>query len=101
MIKTLNDIRIIDIPKIIDSKGRGKLSFIEKNIVPFEIKRVYYLYDVPTDANRGGHSHKDLCQLMIALSGSFEIYLDDGKNKKKYMLNKPYKGLYIPNGIWR
>lgn len=101
MIKTLNDIKIIDIPKIIDSKGRGKLSFIEKNIIPFEIKRVYYLYDVPTDANRGGHAHKDLCQLMIALSGSFEIYLDDGKNKKKYMLNKPYKGLYIPNGIWR
>ncbi len=98
---TLEDILIIDIPKIVDKKGRGKLSVIEKNVIPFDIKRVYYLYDVPSDAYRGGHAHKKLLQLMIPLSGSFDIHLDDGNNKKKLMLNKPDKGLLIPNGIWR
>ena len=98
---TIDDIKIIDIPKIIDPKGRGKLSFIEKDIIPFDIKRVYYLYDVPSDAYRGGHAHKDLVQFMIALSGSFDVHLDDGNNKKIIMLNKPDKGLLIPKGIWR
>ena len=98
---TLEDILIIDIPKIVDKKGRGKLSVIEKNVIPFDIKRVYYLYDVPSDAYRGGHAHKKLLQFMIPLSGSFDIFLDDGNNKKKLMLNKPDKGLLIPNGIWR
>mgnify|MGYP006219986977 FL=1 len=98
---TLEDILIIDIPKIVDKKGRGKLSVIEKNVIPFDIKRVYYLYDVPSDAYRGGHAHKKLLQFMIPLSGSFDIHLDDGNNKKKLMLNKPDKGLLIPNGIWR
>ena len=98
---TLEDILIIDIPKIVDKKGRGKLSVIEKNVIPFDIKRVYYLYDVPSDAYRGGHAHKMLIQFMIPLSGSFDIHLDDGNNKKKLMLNKPDKGLLIPNGIWR
>tara|TARA_X000000368_G_C22883892_1_gene646564 strand:- start:489 stop:902 length:414 start_codon:yes stop_codon:yes gene_type:complete len=98
---TIKDVKIIDIPKIIDSQGRGKLSVIEKNIIPFDIMRVYYLYDVPSDAYRGGHAHKNLIQFMIPLSGSFEVLVDDGNSKKKIMLNKPNKGLLIPVGIWR
>ena len=97
----LQDVRIIDIPKIVDPKGRGKLSVVEKDTIPFSIKRVYYLYDVPSDSYRGGHAHKNLIQFMIPLSGSFEVLLDDGINKKKIMLNKPNKGLLIPQGIWR
>jgi len=97
----IENIKIIDIPKIIDEQGRGKLSFIQKDIIPFLIKRVYYLYDVPSDAYRGGHAHKKLQQFVIALSGSFEVLLDDGKHKQKVMLNKPNKGLLIPTGIWR
>ena len=99
--RTIENVEIISIPKIIDEKGRGKLSVIEKSIVPFEIKRVYYLYDVPSDAFRGGHAHKDLYQFMIPLSGSFEVSIDDGFNSKKIMLNKPDQGLLIPSGIWR
>ena len=98
---TIKDVKIIDIPKIIDPKGRGKLSVVEKEIIPFDIKRVYYLYDVPSDAYRGGHAHKNLIQFMIPLSGSFEVMVDDGNNKTKIMLNKPHKGLLIPKGIWR
>lgn len=98
---TIKDVKIIDVPKIIDPKGRGKLSFIEKDIIPFDIKRFYYLYDVPSDAYRGGHAHKNLTQFMIPLSGSFEVLVDDGNMKKKIMLNKPNKGLLIPKGIWR
>ena len=97
----IDDVVFIDIPKIVDQQGRGKLSFIEKDVIPFSIKRVYYLYDVPSDAYRGGHAHKKLIQLMISLSGSFEVLLDDGKKRKKVMLNKPDKGLLIPKGIWR
>ena len=97
----LQDVRIIDIPKIVDPKGRGKLSVVEKDIIPISIKRVYYLYDVPSDSYRGGHALKNLIQFMIPLSGSFEVLLDDGMNKKKIMLNKPNKGLFIPQGIWR
>ncbi len=99
--RSIDDVEIISIPKIIDEEGRGKLSVIEKSIVPFEIKRVYYLYDVPSDAFRGGHAHKNLIQFMIALSGSFEVKIDDGSNNKKVMLNKPNQGLLIPTGIWR
>lgn len=98
---SIDDTRIIEIPKIVDEQGRGKLSFIEKDIIPFKINRVYYLYDVPSDAYRGGHAHKELKQFLIALSGSFEVLLDDGENKKRVMLNKPNKGLLIPTGIWR
>ena len=97
----IEDAVLIDIPKIVDPQGRGKLSFIEKDVIPFSIKRVYYLYDVPSDSHRGGHAHKKLVQLMIPLSGSFEVLLDDGKKRKKVMLNKPDKGLLIPQGIWR
>lgn len=99
--RSIDDVEIISIPKIIDEEGRGKLSVIEKSIVPFEIKRVYYLYDIPSDAFRGGHAHKNLIQFMIALSGSFEVKIDDGSNNKKVMLNKPNQGLLIPSGIWR
>ena len=99
--RSIDDVEIISIPKIIDEKGRGKLSVIEKSIIPFEIKRVYYLYDVPSDSFRGGHAHKNLFQFMIALSGSFEVKIDDGSNNTKVMLNKPNQGLLIPSGIWR
>lgn len=91
--------RIIDIPKIKDA--RGNLAVIEKDTVPFDIKRVYYLFDVPSDAYRGGHAHKEQLELLVALSGSFEVVLDDGKTKEKVMLNKPDKGLLIPTGVWR
>jgi dTDP-4-dehydrorhamnose 3,5-epimerase-like enzyme len=92
---------IIDIPKIIDKKGRGNLSVIEKDVIPFKIKRVYYLYDVPSNAYRGGHAHKEQYEFLVALSGSFDVVLDDGQIKKKIMLNKPNKGLLIPTQIWR
>ena len=92
---------IIDIPKIIDPEGRGNLSVIEKDVLPFEIKRVYYLYDVPSDAYRGGHAHKELQECLIALSGSFEVVLDNGNSKQSVMLNKPNKALIIPKGVWR
>jgi quercetin dioxygenase-like cupin family protein len=91
--------RIINIPKIEDP--RGNLSVIEKDVVPFEIKRVYYLFDVPAGAERGGHSHKEQQEFLIALSGSFEVILNDGKEKKIITLNKPFEGLLIGNGIWR
>ncbi|GHC61355.1 sugar 3,4-ketoisomerase [Ulvibacter litoralis] len=97
----MKNIRIIDIPKISDPDGRGNLSVLEKDILPFTIKRVYYLYDVPSDSTRGGHAHKDLQQFLIALSGSFDVVLDDGKTRKVITLNRPYKGILIPSGVWR
>jgi len=98
---TLDDIQLIEIPKISDPDGRGNLSVIEKDILPYEIKRVYYLYDVPSNSTRGGHAHIDLKQCLIALSGSFDVVLDDGEHKKIVTLNRPDKGLIIPTGIWR
>lgn len=96
----LDDCRLIELPKIGDP--RGNLTFIEGDRhIPFEIKRVYYLYDVPGGASRAGHGHKTLQQLMIAMSGSFDVELDDGRAKKKYHLNRSYFGLYIPAMIWR
>ena len=80
---------------------RGNLAVIEKDVIPFEIKRVYYLYDVPSDAFRGGHAHKELYQFLIPLSGSFDVSLKDGKNERIIALNKPNKGLLIVPGIWR
>jgi len=97
--KRIMNARIINIPKIEDP--RGNLSVIEKDVVPFEIKRVYYLFDVPAGAERGGHSHKEQQEFLIALSGSFEVILNDGKEKKIITLNKPFEGLLIGNGIWR
>lgn len=90
---------IIKIPKIEDP--RGNLSVIEKNVLPFEMKRVYYLYDVPSGAERGGHSHKEQQEFLVALSGSFDVILNDGKEEKTVTLNKPFEGLLIANGIWR
>lgn len=92
-------IELIKIPKIEDP--RGNLSFIEKDLVPFDIKRVYYLYDVPAGAERGGHAHKKLQQFLVALSGSFEVVLNNGKQEQTITLNKPYEGLLIQNGVWR
>jgi len=97
----LGDIVLKDIPKICDPKGRGNLSVIEKDYLPFPIKRVYYLYDVPSDSFRGGHAHIEQYEFLIALSGSFDVTLDNGKEKKKVTLNKPNKGLLIPTYIWR
>jgi len=97
----LQRIDLIDIPRITDEDGRGSLSVVEKDIIPFPIKRVYYLYDVPSDASRGGHAHRELKQFLIALSGSFDVVLDDGENRRTFTLNRPYRGLLIPSGIWR
>ena len=96
---TINNVKIIDIPKVHDE--RGFLAVIEKDVIPFVIKRVYYLYDVPTESSRGGHAHKQQQSIIIALSGSFEVIVDDGKSKKRIMLNKPNQGLFIPTNIWR
>ncbi len=97
--KLLEGVEIIEIPKVEDV--RGNLAVIEKDVVPFDIKRVYYLYDVPSNAYRGGHAHKKLIQVLIPLSGSFDVVLDDGQDRTKITLNKPNKGLLIPTGIWR
>lgn len=94
-----NTFQLIDIPKIKDR--RGNLSVIEKDCIPFDIKRVYYLYDVPSGAYRGGHAHIEQLEFLIALSGSFEVVLKDGNDKQKVMLNRPNQGLLIPTGIWR
>jgi hypothetical protein len=92
--------RIIDLPKIQDP--RGNLTFIEGgNHVPFDIRRVYYLYDVPGGSERGGHAHRGLHQLIIAMSGSFDVVLDDGSNKKRIHLCRSYYGLYVCPMIWR
>lgn len=97
---SIHDCRVIDLPKISDP--RGNLTFIEgQNHVPFDIQRVYYLYDVPGGAERGGHAHKALHQLIIAMSGSFDIILDDGREKKRVHLNRSYHGLYVCPMIWR
>lgn len=98
---TLESIQLINIPKISDPDGRGNLSVIEKDGIPFSIERVYYLYDIPSDATRGGHAHRYLQQCLIALSGSFEVVLNDGEKQRKILLNKPNIALYIPPGIWR
>lgn len=95
----IDDVVIVEINNV--HEKRGKLAVLEKDNVPFLIKRVYYLYDVPSDAYRGGHAHIKQESLIIALSGSFQVVLDDGKNRKTMMLNKPNKGLYVPTGIWR
>ena len=97
---SLNACKLINIPKIIEH--RGNLSFIEgKNHIPFEIMRVYYLYDVPGGTDRGSHAHKKLQQLLVSVSGSFDVELDDGKEKKRIHLNRPYHGLYISSMVWR
>lgn len=93
------DIKWIDIPSINDP--RGNLAVLENSKLPFKIKRVYYLYDVPSGSKRGGHAHKDLLQLIIPLSGSFELVLKDGVNEKTVMLHNPTRGVLIPTMTWR
>jgi len=97
---SLDKCRIVDLPKISDP--RGNLTFIEgQSHVPFDIQRVYYLYDVPGGAERGGHAHKELHQLIIAMAGSFDVVLDDGSEHKRFHLNRSYYGLYVCSMIWR
>ena len=96
----LDKCRVIELPRVEDS--RGSLTFIEgTRHVPFDIKRVYYLYDVPGGGVRGGHAHKNLSQLIIAVSGSFDVVLDDGKQSKRIHLNRSFQGLYVCPMIWR
>ena len=96
---TIDDCRLIEIRRFSDN--RGYLSVVEGNTdIPFEIKRIYYLYMVP-EASRGAHAHKQLQQLMIATSGSVHVTLDDGQNKKTFVLDKPWKGLLVVPGLWR
>jgi len=97
---TISDCRLILLPKIADP--RGNLTFVEGGRhVPFDFERVYYLYDVPGGAERGGHAHKSLHQFIIAMSGSFDVILDDGTDKKRFHMNRSYYGLYISPMIWR
>lgn len=97
---SLANCQIIELPKIHDP--RGNLTFVEnQKHVPFDIKRVYYTYDVPGGAERGGHAHKELRQLIIAMSGSFDVILDDGYERKRFHLNRSYFGLYVSSMIWR
>jgi dTDP-4-dehydrorhamnose 3,5-epimerase-like enzyme len=96
----LIEAKLIELPKIEDE--RGNLSFIEeKTHIPFEIKRSYWIYDVPGGETRGGHAYRELQEFIVALSGSFDVVLDDGRNKKVYSLNRSYYGLYVPKMIWR
>ena len=96
----MNEPLIIELPKFLDA--RGNLSFVEQeNHIPFAIKRTYWLYDVPGGECRGGHAYKENQEFIVALSGSFDVILDDGKEKKTFTLNRSYYGLYVPKGLWR
>lgn len=96
----IEDVRIIELPKFLDE--RGNLSFVEQNNhIPFEIKRTYWIYDVPGGEDRGGHAFKKNQEVVIALSGAFDVVVDDGVNNKTFTLNRSYYGLYIPEGLWR
>jgi dTDP-4-dehydrorhamnose 3,5-epimerase-like enzyme len=97
---TINDCKLIEFPK--NHQLNGNLTSItNREEVPFDIKRIYYLYDVPGGNSRGGHAHKDLHQIMVALSGSFTVTLDDGNEKRSFHLYQPYQGLLLPPGLWR
>ncbi|MBP3357019.1 MAG: WxcM-like domain-containing protein [Rikenellaceae bacterium] len=96
----MDGIRLIDLPKFLDA--RGNLSFIEgERHVPFHIARTYWIYDVPGGEVRGGHAYRKNREFIVALSGSFDVTLDDGKQRRVYSLNRSYTGLYVPEGIWR
>ena len=92
--------RIINLPKFLDA--RGNLSFVQNSThIPFEIQRTYWLYDVPGGESRGGHAYRETEEFVIAISGSFDVIVDDGKEKKTFHMNRSYYGLYIPKGMWR
>ena len=97
---TVEDVRIIELPKFLDA--RGNLSFAEQNNhIPFEIKRTYWIYDVPGGEDRGGHAFVANQEFVVALSGAFDVVVDDGVSKRTFSLNRSYYGLYIPAGLWR
>ena len=97
---TIEDVKVIALPKFADS--RGNLSFVEQlNHIPFEIKRTYWIYDVPGGESRGGHAFKHNEEFIVALSGAFDVIVDDGVKKKRFTLNRSYYGLYVPAGLWR
>lgn len=98
---SVHDVRFIELNQVF-TDGQGSIVFCEEGaVVPFSPKRVYYLYDVPNQAERGGHAHKDLEQIIVAISGSFEVVVHDGRNEKVFLVNQPNKGLYFPPGLWR
>ncbi len=97
---TIEDVKIIELPKFTDP--RGNLSFVEQlNHIPFEIKRTYWIYDVPGGESRGGHAFRQNQEFIVSLSGAFDVIVDDGKEKKVFNMNRSYYGLYIPAGLWR
>jgi dTDP-4-dehydrorhamnose 3,5-epimerase-like enzyme len=97
---SIDDVKLIELPRFADP--RGNLSFVEQmNHIPFEIKRTYWIYDVPGGEARGGHAFRKNEEFIVALSGAFDVIVDDGKEKKRYVLNRSYYGLYIPAGLWR
>ena len=97
---TIHDVKLIELPKFLDT--RGNLSFVEQNNhIPFEIKRTYWIYDVPGGEDRGGHAFKENQEVVIALSGAFDVVVDDGERQKKFELNRSYYGLFVPRGWWR
>lgn len=96
----MNFVKVIELPKFLDE--RGNLSFVEQERhIPFEIARSYWIYDVPGGEIRGGHAYKENKEFIVALSGSFDVVLDDGQEQQVFSLNRSYYGLYVPNGIWR
>lgn len=96
----MEKVKIIELPKILDK--RGNISIIEEQIaLPFKIKRVHWIYDVPGGEKRGGHAYKENAEFIVALSGSFDVVVDDGKERKTFSLNRSYYGLYVPNRVWR
>lgn len=96
----IDSCKIVNLPRFLDS--RGNLSLVEQlNHIPFEIKRTYWVYDVPGGENRGGHAFRKNDEFIVALSGAFDVIVDDGKKKKQFTLNRSYYGLYVPAGLWR
>ena len=91
--------RLIQLPKIVDP--RGNLTVVEQEEIPFEVERVYWTYDVPGGGRRGGHAHKECQEVIIAVSGSFDVTIDDGREHTTYHLNHPYQALYVGTGVWR
>lgn len=93
------DVEVIDLPKVEDE--RGNLTFVENNQIPFDIKRVYWIYDVPGGQERGGHAFREQREMIVSLSGSFDVVINDGSDGSRFHLNRSYYGLYVPNLLWR